>query len=172
MVLDLELLELLAALLRRAHHFQNVETHRLRQRPALADRHRVAFLDERERGRAVRRQVGVALLETVVLGHVVQVVASDHNRALHLRADHHAAQNAPANRDVADERALLVNVRALQGRLGRLEAQTDLAHEARRLASLADQLLRAEENGGLLLESTLVLAFHRDVWWMARNEEA
>ena len=58
----------------------------------------------------------VSLLETIVLAHVVQVVAADHNCARHLGLDDDAGEDAAADRDVAGERTLLVNI----GALGRL----------------------------------------------------
>jgi hypothetical protein len=75
----------------------------------------------------VRGDVAVSLLETVVLLDVVQVVAANDDGALHLRGVHNALQNAAADADVASERALLVDVGALNGLLGGLEAQTDVA---------------------------------------------
>ena len=59
------------------------------------------------------RDVLVSLLETVVLAHVVQVVASDDNGARHLGLDDHAGQDAATNGYVAGERALLVDVCAI-----------------------------------------------------------
>lgn len=54
--------------------------------------------------------VSVTLLETVVFADVVQVVATNHNGALHLRLDHDTAQNTTTNGHIAGERALLVDV--------------------------------------------------------------
>ena len=60
----------------------------------------------------------VALLEPVVLLDVVKVVAADHHRVLHLHLDDGAGEHAAADRHVAGERALLVNVVALARLLG------------------------------------------------------
>lgn len=57
----------------------------------------------------------VTLLVTAVLLDEVQVVPSDNDRARHLVLDHDAGENAAADGDVAGERALLVDERALDG---------------------------------------------------------
>ena len=67
----------------RANHLEHVEAHRLRQRPALPRHDLVTDLDA-EGGRDVHRRVLVALLETVVLLDVVQVVLTDDDGVLHL----------------------------------------------------------------------------------------
>ena len=56
----------------------------------------------------------VSLLETIVLAHVVQVVAADDNGACHLGLDDNAGEDAAADRDVASEWTFLVNVGALR----------------------------------------------------------
>ena len=61
----------------------DVEADGLRKGSALTDSHDVADLDA-ERGRAVSGEGSVALLESVVLFDVVEVVASDDDGALHL----------------------------------------------------------------------------------------
>ena len=48
----------------------------------------------------------------LVLGDPVEVVPADDERARHLGRHHDALENAPADRDVAGEGALLVHVRA------------------------------------------------------------
>lgn len=63
---------------------EDVEADGLGERAALADGDDVAVLQRDKRGRAVGRGVAVALLETVVLAHVVEVVAADDDRPLHL----------------------------------------------------------------------------------------
>ena len=49
---------------------------------------------------------------------------------LHLERDNGAAENAATDGHVAGEGALLVDVGALDGLTGSLEAKTDVAHEA------------------------------------------
>lgn len=61
----------------------------------------------------MHRHVPVALLETAVLANVMQIVTSDDNRTLHLQLLHNAGENAAANAHVAGERALLVDVGAI-----------------------------------------------------------
>lgn len=58
----------------------------------------------------MNRHVLMPLLETVVLPDVVKIVAADDDRAVHLGLDDDAGENATADRDIAGERALLVNV--------------------------------------------------------------
>lgn len=61
------------------------------------------------------RHVPVALLETVVLLDVVQIVSADDDRPLHLHLLDDAGQDATANRHVTGERAFLVDVRSFNG---------------------------------------------------------
>ena len=91
----------------------------------MADGDDVTLTNVQETGRAVHRHVLVPLLETSVFGNVLQVIPSHHYRALHLVGDDHGLEDAAADRDVAGEGALLVDVGALLGLLGGLEAQTD-----------------------------------------------
>lgn len=56
----------------------------------------------------------VPLLVAAVLGDPAQVVAAQHDGAVHLGAANHALEDAAADADVAGEGALLVDVRALQ----------------------------------------------------------
>lgn len=71
---------------------------------------------------AVHRNVLVSLLETIVLAHVVQVVTSDDDGASHFVFDDNARQDSTANRYVAGEWTLLVDVRAFD----RLKRQLEL----------------------------------------------
>lgn len=56
------------------------------------------------------RHVPVSLLKPVVFRQVVEVVAADHDGALHLHLLHDSGEDAATDRHVAGERALLVNV--------------------------------------------------------------
>ena len=58
-------------------------------------------------------EVLVALLKALVLAHVVQVVAADDDRPLHLHLEDDAGEDAATDRHVARERTLLVDVRPL-----------------------------------------------------------
>jgi len=66
----------------------------------------------------------VTLLESVVLRDVVQVVTTNDNGTLHLRAVHNTLEDTATDGDVASERTFLVDVRALNRLLRRAEAQT------------------------------------------------
>jgi len=55
-------------------------------------------------------QILVAFLKAIVLAHVVQVIAPDHNRSLHLHLQHNACQDSSTNAHIASEWTLLVNV--------------------------------------------------------------
>ena len=72
------------------------------------------------------RDVAVALLVPVVLGHVVQVVTSDDDGALHLGGDDNALEDLAADSNARGEGALAVDVVGLDGLLGGLEAETDV----------------------------------------------
>lgn len=101
-------------------------------------------------------QVLVALLVTVVLLNVVQIVATQDDGALHLVRHNNARQDAAADRHVAGERALLVNVVALDGLDRSLEAETDILVPTLVLTLLGGQL-GVQEDTLLLLESFLNL---------------
>ena len=83
----------------RCRCLQDVEADGLGQGSALPGGHDVPLLGL-EGGGAVHRQVAVALLESVELLDVVQVVTSDDDGALHLRRDHHALKHSAADADV------------------------------------------------------------------------
>ena len=133
--------------------------HGLGERSALANGDLVTLLDT-ESGRDVCGEVLVAALVTGVLGDEVKVLAADDESAVHLGGDDGSGQDTAADRDLADEGALLVDVGAVNGGLGGLETQTDvLVPSAAVLASaggLAD-LLGVLEDVRLLLVSALAL---------------
>ena len=80
-------------------HLKDVEANRLSQWSALAGSHDVTLL-RLECWGAVDWKVAVALLEPIELLDVVEVVAADHDGALHLRRDDHALQDSSADADV------------------------------------------------------------------------
>ena len=71
------------------------------------------------------RNVFVTLLETTVLLDVVEVVPAYDDGALHLRGNNQSLQDLTTDGDVSGEGALLVDVVALNGVSGGVEAQTD-----------------------------------------------
>lgn len=100
------------------------------------------------------RDVLVALLVTVVLGHVVEVVTADDDGALHLGGDDDTSQDTALDVDLTDEGALLVNVSAVNGLSGSLEAVADIL-DPTLVLGLAE--LVGLEDVGLLLVSLLGL---------------
>lgn len=74
----------------------------------------------------MRGEVGVTLLVTLVLLDVMKVVAADDNGAVHLGRLDDAREDTAADGHVTGEGAFLVDVRALDGLLGGLEAQADV----------------------------------------------
>ena len=70
--------------------------------------------------------VSVAFLVSVVLGDVVQVVATHDDGALHLGGDDDALEDLAADGDAAGEGTLLVDVVGLNGLLGSPEVETDV----------------------------------------------
>merc|ERR1719188_1350333 len=143
-------------------HLEHVEADRLAQRPALAHGQNIALLHVEGRG-AVRGQVGVALLKTVELLDVVEIVAPDNDSPLHLARDRHALQNFAADANVPRERALLVDKIAILGLLRRAEAEAHVAPVAKGLLAclLPEQALRADKYCVLLLEGLLGLIHGR-----------
>lgn len=61
------------------------------------------------------REVLVALLKSVVFLDIMEIVASDDHRALHLETLDHSGQDPATNTHIASERTLLVDVRAIDG---------------------------------------------------------
>lgn len=103
----------------------------------------------------------MALLVPRVLLDEVHVVAAHDERAVHLGRVDRARQDPPADRDVAREGALFVDVGPLDRLLGRLEAEADGAVEAGAglagLGALLALALGEEVDAVLLLEGLLVL---------------
>jgi hypothetical protein len=146
---------------------EEVEVDGLGEGPALADDGDIADLDAKG-GRAVGGDVAVAFFVTVVLGHVVQVVAPDDDGALHLGGDDDALEDLAADSHSAGEGAFLIDVVALDGLLGSSEAQTHvlvIPHASRGL--LGQQFLAVEEHVVLLLERALSLNYNTTTWMSA-----
>ena len=94
----------------------------------------------------------------LVLADEVQIVATDDDGALHLVRAHDSLEDASADGHIAGEGALLVDVGALDGLLGRAVAETDglvVAHHA--VLLLRQQTGLGLGNSLLLLESALDL---------------
>ena len=104
---------------------EDIEVDGLGEGSALADDDNVTFLDG-EGGGAVDGDVPVPLLVPVVLGHIVEVVAPDHDGPLHLGGDADALEDLASDGNVAGEGALLVDVFALNSFLGGLESQSNI----------------------------------------------
>jgi len=156
---SLKLVKLLDDLSSSRQDTENIETDSLAQRSALSNGDLVAFLHTKSRA-DVRSQVLVSLLVTGVLGDEVEVLAADDERAVHLGGDNGAGEDTATNGDETSERALLVNVVALNGGLGCPEAQSDILVVPSATLSNTFRLsaaLRVEEDVRLLLESTLTL---------------
>ena len=134
---------------------KDVETNGLGQGTAFTDSDDITGLNTNEGGRAVRSEVLVSLLVTVVLLDVVQVFTTDNNGAFHLSGDDLTGENTTTNRDVTSERTLLINVSTGDGFLGSLETQTDILVPARTF-TLGDDALVVHEDGFLLLEGLVV----------------
>ena len=143
-------------------HLQNVVLNGLGERTALTNGHTITLLN-REAGRAVDSHGGMTLLVPVVLGDVVQVITTDDDGALHLSGADDAGEDATTDADVRGERALLVDVSAVDSGLRSAEAKTDLLVEAHALAAgllasdLSENTLAALAQHHLTLVSPLNL---------------
>lgn len=147
------LVELLATLASLGDVLEDVVTDGLGEGAALADDDLITDLGL-EGGRAVDGEVLVALHVTLVLLDVVEVVAADDDRVLGLGGVDDATHEAAADGDVAGEGALLVDVLAVDGGLGGLEAKTDGLPEAE-AAGVVDVLLGLL--AGVLVDTGLLL---------------
>ena len=105
---------------------KDVVTDGLAEGAALANDDIITDLDAVEGGGHVDGEVLVALHVTLVLVDPVEVVALDDDGAGHLHLDHLTAEDAATDGDVSGEGALLVDVAAVDGGLGGLEAQTSV----------------------------------------------
>ena len=72
-------------------------------------------------------EVVMSLLEPVVLLDVVKVISSEDDGSLHLGGEHDSLEDSSSNGYSRGEWALLVNVVALNGGLGGLEAYTSVS---------------------------------------------
>ena len=97
----------------------------LSEGPALSNDNDISFLDCEGRG-AVDGDVSVPLLVPVVFGDVVEVITSDHDGPLHLGGDADALEDLAPDGHIAGEGTFLVDVFALNGFLGGLEAQSNI----------------------------------------------
>lgn len=133
---------------------EDVESNSLRKWSALSASDNVTLLNI-EAGRAVNSGVLVALLETVVLLDVMEVVATNNDGSGHLGRNNHSSEDSSTDGNITSERALLVNIGAGDGFLGGLETKADVLPPALRL-------LGSNTNGAgiLSLESSLVLVSH------------
>ena len=69
----------------------------------------------------------VSLFITIVLGDVVEVLSTDNDGSLHFCGHHNTGQDTASDGDGGrGERTLLVNVVALDGFSGGLEAESDV----------------------------------------------
>ena len=75
----------------------------------------------------MHRHVPMALLESVVLPDIMEVISADHDGALHLHLDDGASEDSTSDGDAACEGTLLVDVLALDGLAGNLEAETNIS---------------------------------------------
>lgn len=156
---NLKLRELLNSLASSGQDAQDVEADSLAEGSALANGDLVTLLNT-ESGGDVSGNVLVSLLVTRVLGNKVQVLSSDDDGAVHLGGNDGTGQDTATDRDEAGERALLVDVAALNGGLGGSETQTDVLIPSSAALARSGALglgLRVLEDVRLLLESTLRL---------------
>lgn len=134
---------------------ENIEANGLGKGTALADGDEIALGNTESRG-DVGSNVLVALLVTVVLGNVVEVLTTDDDCAVHLGGNNSSGEDAATDGNLADEGALLVDVGAVDGLTGSLETEANVLVPA--LGGLASlSVLGCGEDVRLLLESALRL---------------
>ena len=140
-------------------HFvsDDIEPDRLGKGTALSEGDNITFLYGKGR-RAMSGNVRVTLLETTVLGNVVQVITSDDNCSLHLGGHDNSLHDGTTNRNISGERTLLVNIVSFDSGRGSLNTETDVLYETHRLVALgANGALTSNKDGILLLVSLFVL---------------
>ena len=104
--------------------------------------------------------VCVTLFETVVLSNVMKIISTDDNGSCHLVGNNNTSENTSTDGNVSGEGALLIDVGALDGVLGCLEAKSDISPISGLSLYLAAQSsgLLGKEDSGLLLESLFGLS--------------
>lgn len=134
---------------------EDVEANSLGERAALTDSNDVTIANT-ESGGDVGGNVLVALLVTVVLGNVVEVLTTNDDSTVHLGRNNGTGEDTATDGDKTGEGALLVNVVAVDGLTGGLETETNvLVPTLVGLVGLSG--LGGGEDVGLLLESALRL---------------
>jgi len=135
----------------------DVEADGLGEGSALTDGNDITSADA-ESGGAVSGDGLMALLESVVLLDVVEVVTTDDDGVLHLVGDNHTLEDSATDRHIGGEWALLVNEGTLNGGLGSLEAEANFFVESNTSGALfGEHFFGIKELTFLLLESSLSL---------------
>jgi hypothetical protein len=110
------------------------------------------------------------LLETPVLGNVVQIVPADNNGALHLGANDESLEDASTDGDIAGEGALFVHKVSLNGSGRSLDSETYRPGEAHGLLDLSTNgTLTRHKDGILALVGLFVLIALNVFLWNARH---
>ena len=109
----------------------------------------------------------IAPVSPLVLPNTLQVATTDNNGTLHLGRHNDTLQNEFANRNIAGEWALFVDVGAFDSSLRGLEAEADVLGPASLLDGLlADNILVADEEENCCGMRRKVLVIKRqDGWW-------
>lgn len=102
----------------------------------------------------------VATLVALVFLNKVEIVATDDDRALHLRGVHDPAENASADGDVAGEGALLVDVGPVDRRYGCVIAHADGLVEAEASRVVLSKEAPLEDLGLLVIRSLVLVLSH------------
>ncbi len=146
---------------RSSFDFKHVETHSLGERTALTNGDNITFLHTEAR-REMGSNVLVTLLETLVLTHVVQVITTHNDRALHLVGKNHTLQDTATDSNVTGERAFLVDITTVNGSLWGLEAKTNVLVETWAFL-LTSKFLASKKDTFLLLECFFGLLERRNI---------
>ena len=114
-------------------HGNDVEVDSLAKWTALANLNDIALLDN-ESWAAVGRNLRVPLLETLVLGDPVEIVTTDDNGAAHLGRHDNTPHKTATDRNLTCERALSIDILALDSTFWGCNAETDSLVVTRLLA--------------------------------------
>jgi hypothetical protein len=140
----------------------NVKPDSLGKGAALSNGDNITISDGKGRG-AVGSNILVTLLETPVLGNVVQVIPAHNNGTLHLCRDDNALKNTASDRNVSGEGALLVNEIAFNCSSRGANSKTNRLHKPHWLLAGAscctNGTFPGNENTILALVCLLMLCF-------------
>merc|ERR1719343_25789 len=140
----------------------NIKSDSLGERATLTNSHNISFLHWKC-GAAMSGNILVSFLKTTVLSNVMKIVPSYNQSSLHLGGNDLSLENSSSNGDVTGKRALLVNKRTLDSRIGGFDTKPNVLHKAHRLLTCGSYCTSTRNEDGILLLVCLLMLIALDV---------